>query len=65
MKTGEKQELAADIPELKVVLKEEDSEVEERRPPDKNDPDYNDWARTEAYWAGRNHAGRRSARIAA
>jgi hypothetical protein len=65
MKTNEEPLGTRDLPRLRVCWGEEDSEVDDRQPPDNSPQGYSDWACVESYWAGRNRAGRRSARIAA
>jgi hypothetical protein len=65
MKTNEEPLYALDLPQLRVYWEQEDSEVDDRQPPDNDPQGDGDWAHIEAYWAGRNHARRRSARIAA
>lgn len=65
MKTNEESLQIVELPQLRVCQGEEDTEFNDRQPPDKPPRGHDDWAHIEAYWAGRNYAGRRSARIAA
>jgi hypothetical protein len=65
MDSNEQQERATNVPRLRVVGSETRDDGHERRPPDPTDQPRHEWLRTEAYWAGRNRAGRLSARLAA
>ncbi len=65
MKTKEEQRQARSIPQLRVFCGEEKDEGQGRRPPNPTREARREWLRTEAYWAGRNRAGRLSARLAA
>lgn len=65
MRTTDEQLQVIDAPRLHVFWGEENSDDDNRRPLDKNYEGHGDWVHIEAYWAGRNYAGRRSARIAA
>jgi len=65
MKTNEEPRRVGSIPQLRVFCGEETDESQERRPPNPTRDARREWLRTEAYWAGRNRAGRLSARLAA
>ncbi len=65
MKNNEEQRRATGSPQLRVFRGEEKDESQERRPPNPTREARHEWLRTEAYWAGRNRAGRLSARLAA
>jgi hypothetical protein len=65
MSSNEQRERVAGVPQLRVVGSDVRDEGHERRPPDPTRQSRREWVRTEAYWAGRNRAGRLSARLAA
>jgi hypothetical protein len=65
MSTNERPGRATGVPRLRVIGGEMWDEGHERRPPDPGPHGSREWLRTEAYWAGRNRAGRLSARLAA
>ncbi len=56
---------AAGVPRLRVVGGDARDEGHEPLPLDPIRQARHEWLRTEAYWAGRNRAGRLSARLAA
>ncbi len=51
--------------QLRIFRGEEDNPVGCRLPLDSGGKDRRDWEEKEAFWAGRNHAGRISARLVA
>jgi hypothetical protein len=65
MKANEEHMHETDSPQLRVFWGEEEGKVDDRRPPDLSRQARRDWLRSEAFWAGRNRAGRHSARLVA
>lgn len=61
----DEQPYSADSPDLRVYWGDETDEFDDRSESHRDEDDHHDRAEIEAYWAGRNHAGRKSARIAA
>lgn len=53
------------VPQLRVFVGEEEDKGDDLCPPDPDRSPRPEWMRQEAYWAGRNHAKRFSARLVA
>lgn len=54
-----------EVPQLRIFRGEEETTSEDRTPPDPGGKAQHDWQESEAFWAGRNRAGRISARLVA
>jgi hypothetical protein len=65
MKADKEQPREPNVPQLRVFSGEEPSQDNNRLPPDPTPEMLREWIRREAYWAGRNRAGRHSARLVA
>jgi hypothetical protein len=65
MKTNEELCYEEDSPQLRLFVGSEDSEVDDRVPPDPGGQTPHESVRSDSYWAGRAYAGRRSGRRAA
>ena len=65
MKNKEKELREAEALQLRVFRGEEDGENQAPEPPDPTQQQREEWLQKEAFWAGRNRAGRISVRLVA
>ena len=65
MTTDEEQLRETDVPRLRVFRGAEEDDGGDDRLPDPTSRAQREWARCEAFWAGRNRAKRLSARLVA
>ena len=65
MESNKEQMHATNVPRLRVFWGDGDTGADDHRPPKPSRQALREWTQREAFWAGRNRAGRFSARLAA